>query len=106
MLEELEWDTLQQRRKISRLAMMHKITTGQVAIPAREILQPVTHILRHHNSKSYLRPRTNKDCFRLSFFPQTISEWNILSEDIDNIYKSDLFKQHITKHLRKQPRHD
>ena len=42
MLNEVSWPTLEQRRHTSRLVMLNKILLGQVAIPARKFLQPVS----------------------------------------------------------------
>ncbi|XP_072025079.1 uncharacterized protein [Amphiura filiformis] len=41
MISTLGWDSLEQRRKVARVTMMHKIANGQAAIPERTFLQPV-----------------------------------------------------------------
>ena len=102
MLKNLEWDTLQLRRKAARLTMMHKIVNGQVAIPASDLLLPAKRPSRHSNSKSFIWPRTKKDCFKNSFIPRTIHEWNSLPEHLVNINLTGTFKEEVTEHLRNQ----
>ncbi|XP_072036699.1 uncharacterized protein [Amphiura filiformis] len=69
MLNALQWDTLETRRKAARLSMFHKIHHGQTAIPAGKFLQPVTRLSRHNHSESYKLKTSNKDCHKFSFFP-------------------------------------
>ena len=38
-MRELQWETLQERRRIQRLTFMYKILNGQVAVPAELIDQ-------------------------------------------------------------------
>ena len=106
MLKNLEWDTLQLRRKAARLTMMHKIVNGQVAIPASDLLLPAKRPSRHSNSKSFIWPRTKKDCFKNSFIPRTIHEWNSLPEHLVNINLTETFKEEVTEHLRNQTSSD
>ncbi len=52
MLDELQWSSLQERRRKSRLKMLHKVVNGIVALPAEQYLVPAvnhhTHQSRHH----------------------------------------------------------
>ena len=102
MLQKLEWDSLQTRRSAARLTMMFKIVNSQVAIPASKFLQPTLRPSRHHNSKSFIRPQATKDCFKNSFFPRTISQWNSLPETIVNSTTTEVFKEQVTSYLRER----
>ena len=63
--------------------MMYKVTNNLVALPVEEFLTPVTRNTRHSNhSKCYLRPHPRTDCYKASFFPRTIPEWNALDPSI------------------------
>ena len=108
MLKNLEWDTLQLRRKAARLTMMNmmnKIVNSQVAMPASDLLLPAKRPSRHSSSKSFIWPRT-KDCFKNSFIPRTIHEWNSLPEHLVSINLTETFKEEVTKHLRNQTSSD
>ena len=86
----------------ARLTQMHKIVNGQVAIPASDPLLPAKRPSRHSNYKSFIWPRTKKDCFKNSFIPRTVNEWNSLPEHLVNINLTETFKEELTKHLRNQ----
>ena len=47
MLEDLNWSTLAERRKIARLAVFHKAYEGHLSIPVRNLLHPVMRIGEH-----------------------------------------------------------
>ena len=70
MMASLDWDSLESRRKINRLALMHKITNNQAAVPVETFLQPVTRPTRNQNNKAYQRPAGKKDCWVYSYFLQ------------------------------------
>jgi hypothetical protein len=68
MLGDLEWDTLETRRKKIRLTMMYKIINNLIDIRAEEYLtKPTKRIIRSHKSKDRQcntmtkRKRTNND---------------------------------------------
>ena len=102
MPNQLQWDSMQLRRKASRLTMMHKIVNDQVAIPASKFLQPAQRPTRLQNTtKAFLIDRTPKrTAFNQSFFPRTIAEWNYIPEHIINTASSDTFKTQVTAYLR------
>ena len=101
MLATLGWDTLELRRKVNRLALMHKIINDQVAIPAQTFLQPVIRPTRLQNNKAYQRPSGKKDCWVHSYFPQTIKSWNTLPQQLVNIEDNKTFKQEIRGRVKK-----
>ena len=65
-----------------------------------KFLTPFARPTRHNNSKAFQRPRAKKDCYKNSFFPRTISEWNLLPETLINSSTHINFKQEVTNHLR------
>ena len=101
MLNKLEWIPLQERRRIGRITMLHKIVHSQVAIPARKFLQPVqtrsSSRLNHNQSIKRLTGRTNY--YSQSFFPHTINEWNNLPGTIVNITETSNFKEALTAYI-------
>jgi hypothetical protein len=100
MLKSLQWDTLESRRKVARISMLHKIHHGQAAVPAGKFLQPVTRQSRHNHNKAYQLFSANKDCFKYSYFPQTVKDWNTLPPDIIAITDNKIFKGAVISHLR------
>ena len=85
MLRTLEWSSLADRRKISRLTTFQKAYHGYLAIPIQKILRPATRSTRRSHSKAFIEISTSKDCYKYSFIPRTVKDWNGLSQDlIDN----------------------
>ena len=91
MIKELDWDTLETRRKCTRLSMMYKLSRGLLKLNTENVLIPSQEIRTRNSHKfKYRVPRATKDIFKYSFYPRTLSEWNsltkeiVLSETLDN----------------------
>ena len=85
MLRDLNWKTLEDRRKISRLILLYKSVHNIVAINIDE------HYTNHEkrnittrktSSISFAHPTARKNCYRYSFIPRTVAEWNRLPATI------------------------
>ena len=81
MLDELEWPTLQRRRKEAKAVMMYRIVNGLVAIPANEHLIPASNRTRGHDTR-YLQPHTRVQAYKHSFIPSGIRIWNGLPKNL------------------------
>lgn len=93
MLSELHWKTLEERRQNQRLAMMYKISHGLVAINPLDHMKPsVRTSKRVNNSLSYQLPSVRTDCYKSSYFPKTIREWNAQPDTIATSQSLDSFK--------------
>ena len=99
MLGELQWKSLQDRRREARLAMLYRINNGLVAIDKTEHLLPPTRLSRHAQPHTFQIPRTTTTYKQQSFFPRTIREWNHLPPDIVSVGSIDAFKAHLAKHF-------
>ena len=81
IMEELNWKPLHTRRREIRLSLLFKIINNLVAI------QPENHLVfnsrpsRNKHSKQIIVKSPNIDCFKYSFFPRTIIDWNTLSQE-------------------------
>ena len=74
MLDDLEWPPLQQRRAESRLALFHRIViivNGTVDIDSA-------------NKVQYMRHSSKKDCYKYSFVPRSIVQWNNINAPDDH----------------------
>ena len=100
MLLELNWDLLQDRREKARLVAVYKETHKLVP----------SNISQHLVSKSRTRPNTrsshelnyevirpNKDCYKFSLYPRTITTWNALPSGIKTAKSVDSFKLLLEK---------
>jgi len=75
------WQSLEDRRKNSRLALFYKGLHGLSAIPCDLLRRPVRNSW-HPDSDTFTILSSRLDCYKFSFFPRTISEWNKLSQDV------------------------
>ena len=78
MIEQLEWTTLQERRKHSRLLMMYKLKNNIVRFNASSKLIPNERPSRNNNEQALLIPSCKTTARKDSFYPRTIKEWNTL----------------------------
>ena len=115
MLKELELQSLSDRRKDKRLIYLYKIEQGMVpAIDPNNYLTSVKNkrkikaksfsdcntqnIIKRHqvlHNKCYQLPSSKTNTYKHSFFPQTISEWNELSEFVVSSKSVDIFKARL-----------
>ena len=91
MLQEMQWNTLEERRKKDRLVMCYKITndrtlrtgidTGKYLKPLAELaVIPIT-----ANNQAYEVPFALTDYYKLFYFPRTTREWNVLPNETVNV---------------------
>ena len=78
MLDHLVWETLESRRTKNQLIMFFKIVHGLVDIPADKYLTPASTRTRSRHSLKYRQIPASSDCYKHSFFPQTVRLWNSL----------------------------
>ena len=78
MLHDLEWPLLEHRRAKFRLTLFHRIVHKVVEIDEHALIEQNPRALRKGNSVQFRCPQTSKDCFKYSFIPHTISQWNAI----------------------------
>ena len=78
MIEELGWKDLGDRRE-ARLLMLLKIVNGLVTLTHEEYLTSEFTRTHSRNNAKYLPIKTTT-AYQKSFFPQTVPEWNKLSQ--------------------------
>jgi len=91
MIQELNWETLATRGKAARLSI--KLPHNLMDFSVEAHLKPSNERrTRWSHAIKFVVPRAKKDICKVSFFPQTINEWNSLPEDIVNTMLVDSFK--------------
>ena len=93
MIENLEWSSLENRRKNARLTMLYKIKHEKVNIDARDKLVPPDRISRNMNKNSFQIPSCNTTTRKESFYPRTIRDWNNLPDSVTSASSLDSFKR-------------
>ena len=86
MMKDLKWRSLQERRCVTRLTMLHKILNNQTAVqmpPHINIPEETTRRGRHSHHLNIPRAATNG--YQYSFFPRTIRCWNTLPSELTSV---------------------
>ena len=98
--KSLKWDDLVLHRKVNRLVTFHQTLGGHLAIPARNILRPVQRATRATSSRAnnYINIATNKNCYKYSFIPRTLQDWNNLPKEVTEIANREVFKKAVNKY--------
>ena len=99
-MADLGLEPLETRRRMARLAMMHKIIHGLVAIPPQGHISFNNRTTRRNNPLKLNVYSPNTNAFKHSFFPQTIPLWNELKGDFVNETDHNKFKIQLNKHSK------
>ena len=104
LFEHLEWDTLADRRILSKTTLFYKIMRKQTPpylFRNLSINQPPTRNLKNPNKIK--PPRCRLELYKKSFFPNCIAIWNTLINFIKNSQNIATFKKDIKIHLNIGP---
>ncbi len=100
MLNDLQWKSLEDRRKEARLIMFYKIVNNLVHIPSENRRKPNLNKPEPTNSLFYFHiPFCRTLYSQQSFFPRTIREWNNLLPDILSAGSVEIFRSQLAKHF-------
>ena len=81
ILKQLKWESLKKRRKDSRLTMLYKGLKGAASILTNHLVPPIR-CTRNHHSLAFQVSMARTDIYKSSFFPQTIRDWNSLTDSL------------------------
>lgn len=93
--------TLQNRAKLARQKMMFQLFHNALRIDSTKYLSnPETRPSRHKHPHFLQEYRFKTNCFKFSFFPQAIREWNSLPTYITTCHNQDKFLSLLENYLR------
>ena len=96
LIEELDWQPLEVRRKVKKCTMFYKIHHGLVDISLPDHMVYQTRGTWGHNKKlRQIRYKTNR--YGDSYFPSTIPIWNNLPASAVNAVTAEAFKNQVNK---------
>ena len=100
MLHTLNWPSLYDRRKKTRLTTFYKFHKKKINMNSKFLPVPYTEhrATRKTHNKYYNPPHTKTDYRRLSFFPRTISDWNSLPAEVAEAPCLDSFESMLAAH--------
>ena len=105
ILQELDWDTIEERRNQSRLTMAYKIINGNVILepslmPKLNLQRPVRQCtgVKVGADNQLMEPQARLDVTRSTFFYSTPKLWNEKVSALQaNAPSVDAFKEHFKK---------
>ena len=101
--EELGWEALSDRRKVQRLIQLYKIINYRTPSYLRDKLPPQSHPF-DETSFTLREYRTRTDRFAMTFFPDTIKQWNVVITDFSEMPDLITFKNHLLSFYRPKPK--
>ena len=97
MLSKIGWDTLQNRRQLSRFCFMFKMYHGYCKLDVSDIILEPCYVGRNDHRKKIRRLQSRVLQYHNSFFPRTIREWNKLPAEILETESAQEFKRMLIK---------
>ena len=99
MLQQLSWQTLAERRRASRLAMLYKMNNNLVAVDITKYLSSKNHTCPTctENSHAFCIPHSERDYHKSPYFPKTARDWNQLPEDLVQAPSIEAFKEGVLR---------
>ena len=95
IIQRLKWKPLADRRKDAGLVMLYKIDRELVAINKENRLITTGRKTRKSHNRSFQIPSSRMDTRKMSFFPRTVRDWNLLAPDIVELNTPEAFKARI-----------
>ena len=95
MLQRLKWRPLANRRKDARLMMMYKIDRELVSITKENRLIPPCRRSRNTHNRAFQLESCRIDTRKMSFFPRTVRDCNLLPPNIVELDTPAAFKARI-----------
>ena len=95
MLDHLQWRSLEYRRTDARLIIRYKMVNGLMCTNPLRYLKPVNRTTRNVHTLGYIQPTVRTEAYRLSFFPRTCVNWNILPVALAQAPSTDAFRQGV-----------
>lgn len=91
MLNDLNWQPLQIRRKNKRLIVFHKAVNQNSPVEIPDYVTQSTYSGTRSHSKAFIEIRANYEQYKNSFLPRTIKDWNALPTHLVHVTSVDEF---------------
>ena len=92
MLDPLGWQSLEERRKITRLSTLYKIDKGHIYCPGiKSKLVPLPPRQRRGHSKQFSLITCRTQYRSSAFLPKTVKDWNSLPANVVEANTVDTF---------------
>ena len=100
MLQSLDLDLLEDRRKAHRLNIFYLAVNNSIALPIPNYFLPKQRFTRSFSYDSCIQANCDHDYYFYSFFLRTIRDWNSLPSGIRISTNFSFFKDHCFSAVR------
>ena len=100
MLQSLDLDLLEDRRKAHRLNIFYLAVNNSIALPIPDYFSPKQRFTRSFSNDSFIQANCNHDYYFYSFYPRAIRDWNSLPSGIRTSVNFSSFKDHCFSVIR------
>ena len=95
-LNHLQWQSLESRRRIARLSLLHKTLHGKASLDVPpHVIHKQDQRTRGSHPLKFLRPHSKCDEYKYSYWPRTIKDWNSLPPSLLDIENTQLFRSKL-----------
>ena len=77
-LNDLNWHSIELRRKNTQLTTMYKIVNGKIAVNITEYIVCPTRVTCSYSSGKFINIGRNSNTYEYNFFTRTLKQWNTL----------------------------
>ena len=98
LLNDLNWHSLELRRKIARVTTMYKIENNKTRVNIPEYIARPTRVKRSYHSSKFINIGSNSNTCTI-FFNRTLKEWNTLPSFLLDQPSMDAFKSAATNYF-------
>ena len=104
VLDELGWHTLEDRRTRLRLCLLYQIINGlspnylnRILLESKQVIQRVRHNTRTPLAEFNIRQWGRQAYMMRSYFPVTILQWELTSNDMKNTNSTNAYKSKLKR---------
>ena len=99
LLNDLNWPSLELRRKIARLTTMYKIVNNKIRVNIPEYIAGPTHVTRSYHSSKLINIGSSSNTYKYNLFTRTLKEWNSLPPFFLDQTSVEVFKSAFTNYF-------
>lgn len=91
LLNDLKWQSLEDRRRNSRLVLFYKAINNQAAIEIPELVSKSL----ERSTRNLCKISSNSNVYKYSFFNQAVVDWNQLPDNVISVNSVEEFKSKL-----------
>ena len=99
MLHNLNWQSLQLRRRISRPQMFYAAVHNTTALSIPQCFLPTSYPIRNNHQYHYIIPSARTNAYQTSFYPRIIKDRNQLPTHIIECNNLRSFLSQLTNYV-------